>query len=118
MNVLIVENHSSLGAVWRDHIGRLGANACLAHTQADAIEALREDEFEILILNLGLSDGGALAIADYASYRQPNTKVIFVTSDSFFSDGSIFQYMSNACAMVPGETPPEDLAAIVDYHGR
>jgi len=59
-----------------------------------------------------------MAVADYASYRQPEIKVIFVTSDSFFSDGSIFSYMANACAMVPTRTPPEDLAALVEHHGR
>lgn len=118
MNVLIVENQAALGAIWCEHISRMGAAATLRSTQDLAIEALRSVKFDVLILNLNLVDGGAMAVADYASYRRPEIKVIFVTSDSFFSDGSIFSYMANVCAMVPKRTSPEDLAALVDYHGR
>ncbi|MFY0692678.1 MAG: response regulator [Paracoccaceae bacterium] len=118
MNVLIVENDHGLGAVWADHIGRLGAEAELVDTQVQAVAALREDRFDVVILNLNLMSGSAMAVADYASYRWPETKVIFVTGKSFFSDGSIFRFVANACALVPRATPPSDLAALVDYHGR
>jgi DNA-binding response OmpR family regulator len=118
MNVLIVENDARLGEVWCDHIGRFGVCPSLVTNQSDAVEELREQSFDVLILNLNLHFGSAMAVADYASYRRPDMKVIFVSSDSFFSDGSIFNYMSNACAMVPRAMPPEDLAALVDYHAR
>lgn len=118
MKVLIVEKDPELGRLWRDHIRRMGADASLAAAQAVALEALREEAFDVLILNLNFRDGASFALADYASYRRPGMKIIFVTSDSFFSDGSIFRFMSNACAMVAESTPPEDLAALVDYHGR
>lgn len=118
MNVLIVENAPDLGQVWADHVSRLGSTVTLSRTQDDAIENLREKPFDVIVLNFGLAGGGAEAIADYASYRRPETKVVFVTNDSFFSDGSIFRYMPNACAMVPAGTEPEDLAALVEYHGR
>ncbi len=118
MKVLIVEKDPELGRLWRGHIRRMGASAQLVCAQSAALEALREDNYEVLILNLNFRDGASFALADYASYRRPRMKIIFVTSDSFFSDGSIFRFMSNACAMVPQSTPPEDLAALVDYHGR
>lgn len=118
MNVLIVEKNPELGRLWRDHIRRMGASAQLASHQSGALEALREQDFDLLVLNLNLQNNESFALADYASYRRPNMKIIFVTSDGFFSDGSIFSYMSNACAMVPQSMPPEDMAALVDYHGR
>jgi hypothetical protein len=40
-----------------------------------------------------------------------------VTNTSFFSDGSIFAFASNACAFVRRGTPPEDLAAMVEHYG-
>ena len=55
-------------------------------------------------------------MSDFASYRHPRTRVIFVTNTTFFSDGSIFAHSPNACAYVQSETPPEDLAAMVDYY--
>ncbi|WP_040818884.1 response regulator [Litoreibacter arenae] len=120
MEVLIVENGGGLGQLWADHVGRLGCQVQLVHTQTDAEALLREQSFDVLVINLNLRPhaGDASAIADYASFRRPEAKVVFVTSSSFFSDGSIFRYMPNACAMVPSSTLPADLAAVVEYHAR
>lgn len=118
MKILIVEKDPALGRLWRAHIQRLGAETTLVSKQATALSLLSDDAYNVLIMNLNVAGGDAIALADYASYRRPNMKVIFVTSDSFFSNGSIFEYMANACAMVPETTPPEDLAALVDYHAR
>ena len=50
------------------------------------------------------------------NYRQPDAQVIFVTNTSFFSDGSIFQLFSHACAYVQSEMAPDDLAAIIEHY--
>jgi hypothetical protein len=42
--------------------------------------------------------------------------VIFVTDTSFFSDGSIFNLAANACAFIQTNTPPEDIAALVEHY--
>ncbi len=118
MRVLIVENDPSLGQIWCSHIKRLGASVDVVSSQEDAINLLLDSSFHILVLDLDLRDGSAMAVADYASYRHPSCKVIFVTSSSFFSDGSIFSYMSNACALIPAAAPPEDMAALVEHHAR
>lgn len=88
-----------------------------ASGQDEAIHHLCENETDILIMDLVLTEGSALAVADYASYRQPKAQVIFVTNTSFFSDGSIFSHAQNACAFVQSATPPEDLAAMVEHYG-
>lgn len=118
MNVLIVESDPNLGRIWCRHIARLGASVSFVRSQGDAVGALQDSAFDIVILDLELTRGSAFAVADYASYRRPACKVIFVTSNSFFSDGSIFSYMSNACALIPAAVKPEDMAALVEHHGR
>lgn len=118
MNVLIVEKDEELGRLWQSHIQRLGAKTAVVCGQEDALAAISTVNYDVLVLDLNLRGGDALPLADYANYRRPEMKVIFVTSDTFFSNGSIFEYMSNACASVPQTTPPEDMAALVDYHGR
>ena len=118
MRVLIAENDPALGRIWSSHIARLGAIVDVVSSQAAAVEELQDAPFDILVLNLNLSDGSAMAVADYASYRRPDCKVIFVTSNSFFSDGSIFSYMSNACAYITAGVLPEDMAALVEHHAR
>jgi DNA-binding response OmpR family regulator len=119
MKVLIVEARRELGQLWARHLERQGAEVTLVATQEAAISALYNSDFAILVVDLVLEGGSALAVADFASYRRPDARVIFVTNTSFFSDGSIFAHSPNACAFVQSETPPEDLAAMaVHYAGQ
>ena len=116
MKVLIVESEPALGRLWKMHLDRMDAQTRLVHNQSDAVDCLLTSKYDIIVLDLVLTEGSALAVADFASYRQPNARVIFVTNTSFFSDGSIFQHSANACAFVQSDAPPEDLAAMVEYH--
>lgn len=118
MDVLIVESDANLGSVWRNHMVRKGLNAELVLDQAQAAEALTAKSYAVVILNIVLSEGSALAVADLAAYRQPDIQIIFVTGTSFFSDGSIFSLSPNARAFMGTDTPPEDLTAMVEHYGR
>lgn len=116
MNVLIVENKAALAQLWANHIMRQGAFVDIACCEVKAIDILQETGFDIVVLNLDLAQGSALAISDFACYRHPDCKVIYVTSSSFFSDGTVFHYMRNACALLPVQVPPEDMAALIEHH--
>lgn len=117
MNVLIVESRPELGLLWQRHLERQGMSVARADAQDDAVDHLARNGADIIVLDLVLTKGSALAVADFASYRCPQARVIFVTDTTFFSDGSIFNHASNACAFVPAGTPPEDLAAMVEHYG-
>ena len=118
MRVLIVESEPDLGSLWKRHLERQGARVALVHGQAQAVEALQAQGYDVIVLDLVLQEGSALVVADFASYRRPDARVIFVTNTSFFSDGSIFHHSPNACAFVQSQTPPEDLVAMVEHYGR
>ncbi|MED7678276.1 response regulator [Rhodobacteraceae bacterium IMCC15231] len=98
MRVLVVEIHFESGCLWERALQRSGADVCFARSQSEAVKALMQDEFDIIVLDLVLKNGSAFAISDFANYRRPKARVVFVTNTSFFSDGSIFQHCSNACA--------------------
>lgn len=115
--VLIVESVPELAKLWQGHLLRQGMQVNTVSGQEDAITHLSENDTDIIILDLVINEGCALAISDYANYRQPDARVIFVTNTSFFSDGSIFAHSANARAFVQSSTPPEDLAAMVAYYG-
>lgn len=117
MQVLIVESDPDLGRLWARHLERMGANVLVSGTQSAAIGILQNVEVNVIILDLMVRDGSAFAIADFASYRRPASRIIFVTNTTFFSDGSIFQHIPNACAFVQSETPPDDLVAMVEHFG-
>ena len=117
MNVLIVESNENIGSLWRRHLERLGFKVTVARGQTEAINALRYTPVNIKVMDVMLDEGSAFAVSDFASYRYPDTKIIFVTNTTFFSDGSIFQHAPNACAFLQVETPPDDLAAMVEHYG-
>ncbi|MEM6341785.1 MAG: response regulator [Pseudomonadota bacterium] len=116
MKVLIVESKEELGFIWQRHLERQGMEVVRVATQEDAITHLTSNAPEIIILDLVLDEGSALAISDFANYRHPDTRVIFVTNTTFFSDGSIFNHAGNACAFVQSTTSPDDLAAMVEHY--
>jgi CheY-like chemotaxis protein len=117
MRVLIVESTAALAEVWRRHLERHAMVVTTAHTGDEACARIAVTPFDVIILDLVLSDGSAFAVADVARYRRPETSVIFVTDTAFFSDGSIFTLMPNARAFVQSGTPAEDLTAMVQHYG-
>lgn len=114
--VLIVEGSAPLAELWASHLNRAGMEVEIAASQDEAIAAITESAPDVIVLDLVLEGGSALAVSDFASYRCPDTRVIFVTNTTFFSDGSIFAHAQNACAFVQSETPPEDLTAMVEHY--
>ena len=114
--ILIVADDADLSTIWARHIRRHGFEVSTLRSQADAVDAMIHESPQAIVLDLGLSDGSPIAIADFASYRCPDARVVFVSRDSFFSDGSLFRLMPNAAAHLNAATPPDDLAAIVEHY--
>ncbi len=117
MRALIVESIADLALLWQRHMERHGVEARVATTADAAVDMISQMSFGVIVLDLVLGEGSALAVADYAQYRQPATALIFVTDTTFFSDGSLFSIIPNVRAFVPTGTPPEDLAALVEHYG-
>lgn len=117
MRVLIVQSKKNLGELWKRHLERLDAHVTHVQTGDQALAAIDKEIFDVIVLDLVLSEGSALTVADLAQFRQPQANVVFVTDTTFFSDGSIFNHSPNARAFVESATPPRDLAAIVHHYG-
>ena len=71
MDVLIVEENPDLGWLWKRHLERQGARVSIARSQDAAIQALCGGGFAIIVLDLVLSRGSALAIADLPATDNP-----------------------------------------------
>lgn len=118
MKCLIVESNEALGQLWTKHLIRLNVEVTLATTGERALNLIQSHAFDVIVLDLVLDEGSALAVADFAQFRQPEANVVFVTDTTFFSDGSIFRHSANARAFIESATPPDDLAAIVQHYGH
>lgn len=117
MRVLIVHSNLHLGALWKRHLERLEADVTYVQTGEQALHLIEITRFDVIVLDLVLSECSALTVADLAQFRQPEANVVFVTDTTFFSDGSIFNHSANARAFIETTTPPRDLAAIVHHYG-
>ena len=72
MKVLIVESNAGLADLWRRHLERGQAMVDIAPDQDSAIAHLQTARPDVIVLDLFLEAGSAIAVADYASYRRPN----------------------------------------------
>lgn len=117
MKVLIVQGDTDLAGAWSCQLRSNGAEVIVADSQESATRLLHDAAVDVIVLDLMLTEGSALAVADFASYRRPGCRVVFVTDSPVFSDGSIFRHCANACAFLPTATAPADLAAMVEHYG-
>lgn len=115
MRVLIAQHNIELGKLWAGFLKREGGDVTLVNSQSEALMQIRAQTFDALILEMVLPDGGAIAIADFAAYRQPDVPVITVNSSSFFSDGSIFQLLPNVHSVMQAPVDVSDLAAMISH---
>lgn len=118
MRILIVQDNEELGGIWQRFLEREGISVVLNTSQEQAIKTLRFEVFDALILELVLPDGGAIAIADFATYKSPDVPVIPVTSSSFFSDGSVFSIIPNARSLMRMPVEGKDLLAMLEHSKR
>lgn len=116
--VLIVEAEVSLGTLWQSFLQRQGFDVDLVGNQPDAIDKLRFGSWDALVIDLMLPNSSALAISDFASYKNPDISIIVVSANSFFSDGSIFELLPNARGFMNQPIEPDDLVAVVDHCTR
>jgi len=118
MRILIVEAEQALGRLWSRHLSRAGHAVTLAGDLESAIVSLSDEAWDMIVLDLDLTDDGALTVAAFAEIRQPDAGVIFVTSQQFFSDGSIFALSRSARAFVSRNTVPGDLVALIEHNEK
>ena len=64
---------------------RLGVKVILVTSQTKAMQALRIQEFDLIVLDLVLENGSAFAISDFANYRRPAPTPAFFLTARFFS---------------------------------
>ena len=91
VHVLIVESSEKLARLWQNHLQRSGAKVRTAFTQDEALAMLETHRFQVIILDVMLDGGNALAVADVAQFRMPEARVIFVTNSTFFLGRVDFQ---------------------------
>ena len=117
MRILIVQSNADLAWLWARHLERLGGSVQHVQSGEAALQIIASQQLEVIVLDLVLTEGSALTVADFSNFNQPKANMVFVTDTTFSSDGSIFAHCANARAFMETATPPDDLAAIVHHYG-
>jgi len=116
VQVLIVEHNRDLARIWAGFLSRQGMTCRIAASEPEALAALRAQGFDALVLDVELPEGAALAVADFATYRNPEIPIIAVTARGFFSDSAVFELIPNARGLLRAPLRPEDMAALVEHY--
>ncbi|MEO1562148.1 MAG: response regulator [Pseudomonadota bacterium] len=118
MNTLLVDDVKPRLELWARHLERNGLSVAKSVSASDAYQKLAIAPFDAMVLNMAMPGGEALSIADYAIFRLPKISIIAVTSDRFFSDGSLFQIIPNLRSHVSETVPVEDLGATLAHYAQ
>lgn len=116
MRILIAEHRVELGRIWARYLQRLGVQVTLATSSEQALHLLRFQDFDLLVLELVMPDGGAIVISDFVTYRYPDVPILAITSGSFFANGSVFELIPNARTLLRMPFRIDDLAALIDHY--
>jgi DNA-binding response OmpR family regulator len=117
VRILIVEPNRDLAGIWARFLAGQGMSCTIAGSDAEARDALRTSRFDAVVLDMEMPGGGALAVADFATYRDPEVPIIAVTARGFLSDSAIFELIPNARGLLRAPLQPEDMAALVEHYG-
>lgn len=116
MRILLVQNNNGLSDLWSVFLRRKGIEVICEATQAAAVKRILFEKFDALVLDLILPDGGAIAISDIATYRQPDAPIIAVTNTGLFADGSLFSVMPSIRSLLRTPLRPDDLLAVLEHY--
>ncbi len=117
MQILIVHGNEDLAQIWAKFLARRGLTCTVVGYLEAAYSALRAQPFDAVVLDMELPEGEALAVSDFATYRNPDVPIIAVSARGFFSDGAIFELIPNARSVMSAPLRPADMAALLEHYG-
>lgn len=86
MNILIVEDYQELAIEVIDYLSKNGYVCKLATSCFDALEEINSNDYDVLLLDLGLPDGSGFDILKEVRKKQSKMAVIIITARGELDD--------------------------------
>lgn len=86
MRILVVEDDRLLNSTLCYNLTTVGYQVDAALTKADAIGQTEKQNYELIVLDVNLSDGNGFDFCREIKERRPDTAVIFLTANDMESD--------------------------------
>ena len=86
MNILIVEDNKELAVEVYDFLCNVGYICKIANTCSDALEELNSNDYDAMLLDLGLSDGDGFEVLKALRKTKSKTAVIVITARGELDD--------------------------------
>ncbi|WP_179379098.1 hypothetical protein [Jannaschia marina] len=87
-------------------------------SQHEAALWVCERDPAVVLIDLALTRGSPLAVADFCSYRRPEARIVLLGGGGLMADGSLFGHVGNAAVLLSGPVDPTDLASILAFQAK
>jgi len=80
-NVLVVEDTLSLATIYIERLSGAGYKCTHADTASQALQALEDNDFKLILLDLQLPDSNGMSILEHVTLRKIETAVVIITAN-------------------------------------
>lgn len=112
-NVLVVDDERTTRMVLCEALRQTGKTARAAASAVEALAALKEERFDVVLLDLQMPHIGGIAVLDEADELAPQTAFIIFTAHAS-ADTAIIALRSGVFDYLLKPAPLDDILAVVD----
>ncbi len=118
MEILILEDDSTLGQLYVETLEDAGHYPVLARRNSEAIALLTHQAYDLLICDLIIGTESTLPVLKFVRQTAPDTGVILVTGTGLFPRGELHYASAEVSYRLQKPVRIDDLAALVAHFDR
>ena len=115
MRALLLEDDEATRTLYRECIECAGHEVLACGTIKEALDVLRTNEVDLLVIDLLIGDTNSLGLAQYAGYAAPLADIILVTGSQRFAKGEVLSEYPGINWVLRKPLPVSDLEAFVSH---
>ncbi len=118
MDILILEDDSTLGQLYVETLEESGHYPVLARRNSEAIALLTNQAYDLVICDLIIGNESTLQVLKFVRQTAPDTGVILVTGTGLFPRGELHYASAEVSFRLQKPVRIDDLAALVAHFDR